>query len=246
MVGWVRVPAEGPAGRPSRCATPRCWTSRARSTRRTCGPRNRPSATRSGEGPRPTSRALPSTASDTSRWTATRAATPDRLTGVVVHSDMRPRAVRDLDPLLNQLQHEHRLGAEGQLPRRADRLPAARRAPRVDRRCAGVHAAPPLSTSTSRPSSPSGCGTSADAQRDGRVPHVVPDVLSPPGKPQAGAAAWADAGVIIPWTMYLSYGDRRILERHIRAWRAGSTSCGGVQERSRLGARLRLRRLARH
>jgi len=44
------------------------------------------------------------------------------------------------------------------------------------------------------------------------VPHVIPDVLSEPGRPQAGSAAWADAAVIIPWTMYLSYGDRRILE----------------------------------
>ena len=28
----------------------------------------------------------------------------------------------------------------------------------------------------------------------------------------AGAAGWADAAVIIPWNMYLSYGDKRILE----------------------------------
>ncbi len=29
-----------------------------------------------------------------------------------------------------------------------------------------------------------------------------------------GAPAWADAGVIIPWTIYQVYGDRRILETH--------------------------------
>ena len=29
--------------------------------------------------------------------------------------------------------------------------------------------------------------------------------------------AWADAGVICPWTMYQTYGDRCILERHLPA-----------------------------
>ncbi|HVU35595.1 MAG TPA: family 78 glycoside hydrolase catalytic domain, partial [Opitutaceae bacterium] len=32
-----------------------------------------------------------------------------------------------------------------------------------------------------------------------------------------GAAGWADAGVIIPWTIWRMYGDRRIVERHWRA-----------------------------
>jgi alpha-L-rhamnosidase len=29
-----------------------------------------------------------------------------------------------------------------------------------------------------------------------------------------GAAGWADAGIIVPWTLFRVYGDRRILERH--------------------------------
>ncbi len=32
-----------------------------------------------------------------------------------------------------------------------------------------------------------------------------------------GAAGWADAGVIVPYTIWRVYGDRRILERHYRA-----------------------------
>ena len=40
----------------------------------------------------------------------------------------------------------------------------------------------------------------------------MPDVLSRPGKPSGGSAGWSDAAVIIPWNMYLSYGDKRILE----------------------------------
>jgi alpha-L-rhamnosidase len=37
----------------------------------------------------------------------------------------------------------------------------------------------------------------------------------------AGAAGWADAGIIVPWTLWRVYGDRRILERHwpaMTAW----------------------------
>ena len=31
-------------------------------------------------------------------------------------------------------------------------------------------------------------------------------------KPGAASAAWGDVAVIVPWTMYLSYGDTRVLE----------------------------------
>jgi alpha-L-rhamnosidase len=37
--------------------------------------------------------------------------------------------------------------------------------------------------------------------------------LSTKGKPAGGAAGWADVAVIIPWTMYLTYGDKRMLEQ---------------------------------
>ena len=36
----------------------------------------------------------------------------------------------------------------------------------------------------------------------------------------AGAAGWADAGIIVPWTLWRVYGDRRIVERHWRAMTA--------------------------
>jgi alpha-L-rhamnosidase len=50
----------------------------------------------------------------------------------------------------------------------------------------------------------------ADAQRaDGQFPMVAP--LKVAGGD--GGPAWADAGVIVPWTMYAAYGDRRRLER---------------------------------
>ena len=53
-----------------------------------------------------------------------------------------------------------------------------------------------------------------DAQRaDGQFPRVAPSVVTEPD----GGPAWADAGVICPWTIYEVYGDRRALERHYEA-----------------------------
>jgi alpha-L-rhamnosidase len=58
---------------------------------------------------------------------------------------------------------------------------------------------------------------SASQYADGRVPHVVPDVISNFVKndeliSSAAATGWADAVVIIPWTIYAYFGDKRLLE----------------------------------
>ncbi|MEG1847746.1 MAG: family 78 glycoside hydrolase catalytic domain [Lachnospiraceae bacterium] len=59
----------------------------------------------------------------------------------------------------------------------------------------------------------------ADQTKEGGVPHIVPDLIS--GKEQDdwllsqgthSAAAWADVAVINPWILYLTYGDKQILE----------------------------------
>jgi alpha-L-rhamnosidase len=59
---------------------------------------------------------------------------------------------------------------------------------------------------------------SADQLPNGSVPYVVPDVIAKTGSGElsaangAGAAAWGDAAVICPWTIYQCYGDIRLLE----------------------------------
>ena len=45
-----------------------------------------------------------------------------------------------------------------------------------------------------------------DAQ--GRIPHVIPNILGPNS---AGSAAWGDVATIVPWEMYLTYGDKQFL-----------------------------------
>lgn len=47
----------------------------------------------------------------------------------------------------------------------------------------------------------------AESSLEEGVPHVVPDIQG-----VKSSAAWSDAAVIIPWTVYQAYGDVRILE----------------------------------
>ncbi len=58
-----------------------------------------------------------------------------------------------------------------------------------------------------------------DAQaEDGRFPDFAPN----PGdsnKRFSGVPAWGDAGVIVPWLAYTTYGDKGLLERHYPACR---------------------------
>jgi alpha-L-rhamnosidase len=58
-----------------------------------------------------------------------------------------------------------------------------------------------------------------DAQsQEGAFPDVAP-LLGGSGLVDLrwGAPAWGDAGVIVPWTIYRTYGDTRIVERHYDA-----------------------------
>jgi alpha-L-rhamnosidase len=55
----------------------------------------------------------------------------------------------------------------------------------------------------------------ADQMKNGAIPHVIPDILH-----QSAAAGWADAGVVIPYTVYLKYGDTRILKEHYESMKA--------------------------
>jgi len=52
-----------------------------------------------------------------------------------------------------------------------------------------------------------------DAQTaQGAFPNVSPDVLRPFGS--EGAPGWGDAGVILPWTTWIQYGDKSIIEEN--------------------------------
>ncbi|WP_367866930.1 family 78 glycoside hydrolase catalytic domain [Pedobacter sp. WC2423] len=50
----------------------------------------------------------------------------------------------------------------------------------------------------------------ADQHKDGAVPYVIPTVQD---SSAVAATGWADAATIVPWNVYLAYGDKRILEQ---------------------------------
>jgi len=59
----------------------------------------------------------------------------------------------------------------------------------------------------------------ADQQKNGSVPHIIPNVFTNPN--DAGSSGWADVATIIPWNMYLNYGDKNILRvqyNSMKAW----------------------------
>lgn len=56
-----------------------------------------------------------------------------------------------------------------------------------------------------------------DQRADGSVPFVVPNVL---GEQACGATGWADVATIVPWNLYLAYGDRQVLENQYESMKA--------------------------
>ena len=140
--------------------------------------------------------------------------TPESLTGVVVHSDMaRTSEFETSKPLVNQLQHNIIWGQKGNF------LDVPTDCPQRDERLGWTGDAQAFSLTAAFNMDVASFFTkwlkdvAADQFASGSVPHVVPNVLSDfEGQSPGGAAGWADAAVIIPWNMYLSYGDKRVLE----------------------------------
>jgi len=134
----------------------------------------------------------------------------ENFTGVVVHSDMAPTGTFSCsDSLINQLQHNIQWGQRGNFldvptdcPQRDERLGWT-----GDAQVFSMTAAYNFNVATFFSKWME--DLSADQYVDGRVPHVIPDVLGN----QGGSTAWADVSVIIPWNMYLVYNDKQILEK---------------------------------
>lgn len=131
------------------------------------------------------------------------------ITGVVIHSDMKPTGTFSCsDPLINQLQ------SNIQWSQRDNFLDIPTDCPQRDERVGWTGDAQVFSMTAAFNFDVAAFYTkwlkdlAADQLPNGMVPHVIPDMLSGKG----GATAWGDAAVIIPWTVYQAYGDKRILE----------------------------------
>ncbi len=54
----------------------------------------------------------------------------------------------------------------------------------------------------------------ADQRPWGTVPHVIPDIFDPD---ESSSAAWADAVTVCPWQIYLSYGNKALIEKSLQS-----------------------------
>ncbi|MCP4310118.1 MAG: family 78 glycoside hydrolase catalytic domain [Bacteroidetes bacterium] len=132
----------------------------------------------------------------------------DDIRGMVIHSDMTPSGTFTCsNPLINQLQHNILWGLKGNFldvptdcPQRDERLgwtgDAQVFAPTA---CFNVDAAT-FYTKWLK-------DLAADQYENGAIGDVIPDMLG-----SGGRTGWADAGVVIPWVLYLNYGDVQVLK----------------------------------
>ena len=143
--------------------------------------------------------------------------------GVVVHSAIRRTgSFETSNALLNQLQHNILWGQKGNFldvptdcPQRDERLGWTGDAQVFARTASFNHDTAAFYTKWLK-------DVALDQEDDGAVPFVIPNVLSHETRQgEAASAGWADVALVVPWTVYQSYGDKRILEEQypsMKAW----------------------------
>ncbi|CAN5479877.1 glycoside hydrolase family 78 protein [soil metagenome] len=144
---------------------------------------------------------------------------PENFTAVALYSDMKPTGeFTSSNALINQLQHNIQWGQRGNFldvptdcPQRDERLGWTGDAQAFSRTATFNFGVNNFFSKWLK-------DVAADQQPNGSVPFVVPNVLGP----NAGASTgWADVATIIPWNMYIAYGDKKILETQyssMKAW----------------------------
>ena len=136
---------------------------------------------------------------------------PENFTAVTLYSDMQPTGSFSCsNPLINQLQHNIQWGQKGNF------LDVPTDCPQRDERLGWTGDAQVFSRTASFNMNVNNFfakwlkDVAADQFESGSVPFVIPNVLGPGA---GGSTGWADVCTIIPWNMYLAYGDKRILEQ---------------------------------
>jgi len=144
---------------------------------------------------------------------------PENIIAVALYSDMKPTGnFSTSNPLLNQLQHNIQWGQKGNFldiptdcPQRDERLGWTGDAQVFSRTAVFNMHGINFFTKWLK-------DIAVDQFPDGRVPYVIPNVLGPN---DAGATGWSDVATIVPWNIYLAYGDKRILDQQyssMKAW----------------------------
>jgi len=144
---------------------------------------------------------------------------PENFTAVALYSDMASTgSFSTSNQLINQLQHNIEWGQKGNF------LDVPTDCPQRDERLGWTGDAQVFSRTAAFNMDVQNFfikwmqDVAADQLANGSVPFVVPNVL---GENSTGSAGWADAATIIPWNMYLAYGDKKILKQQyasMKAW----------------------------
>jgi alpha-L-rhamnosidase len=142
---------------------------------------------------------------------------PENFTAVALYSDMMPTGTfTTSNALINQLQHNIQWGQKGNF------LDVPTDCPQRDERLGWTGDAQVFSRTASFNMNVNNFfakwlrDIEAD-QVNGAVPFVVPNVL---GQNAVNSAGWADVATIVPWNMYLAYGDLKLLEQQYGSMKA--------------------------
>ncbi|MET3980503.1 alpha-L-rhamnosidase [Mucilaginibacter sp. UYP25] len=141
---------------------------------------------------------------------------------IAVYSDMKPTGSFECsNPLLNQLQHNIQWGQKGNFldvptdcPQRDERLGWTGDAQVFARTATFNMDAHNFFTKWLK-------DVAADQYPGGSIPFIIPDVFKTGNNEVGGSTGWGDVATIVPWTMYLAYGDKQILENQypsMQAW----------------------------
>lgn len=141
---------------------------------------------------------------------------PDNFTAVTLYSDMAPTgSFSSSNALINQLQHNIQWGQKGNF------LDVPTDCPQRDERLGWTGDAQVFSRTASFNMNVNNFFSKwmkdvAADQQNGVVPFVVPNVLGA----ATNSAGWADVATIIPWNMYLAYGDKQLLSDQYNSMKA--------------------------
>ncbi|WP_207511109.1 alpha-L-rhamnosidase [Longitalea luteola] len=142
---------------------------------------------------------------------------PENFTAVALYSDMKPAgSFTSSNSLINQLQKNIEWGLKGNFldvptdcPQRDERLGWTGDAQVFFRTATFLQDVNNFFSKWLK-------DLSADQFESGSVPHVIPNVMGNGG----GSAGWGDVATIIPWGMYITYGDKRVLEEQFNSMKA--------------------------
>lgn len=144
-------------------------------------------------------------------------AKPENFTGVVLHSNMkRTGYLRCSEPLLNRLfeniiwgQKSNFLDVPTDCPQRDERFGWTGDAQVFGRTACLNYDAEKFFTKWL-------ADLIADQCEDGGVGEVIPDWIHK-GNSSRASAAWGDVATILPWQLYLAYGNKGLLERQFES-----------------------------